>query len=128
MLKLYFVQNISTIFGCTKGQHFPYFRGFSPGCPLLGALLPRRASPRSPDWTPVGNSLARASIFGWGRAQSSKRRPYPLDGTALISLHYPCQKYIAPLFRELPICPRLIFMRLHAIHLLLFQPSMLSNT
>ena len=29
-------------FDCTRGQHFPHFRRFSPGCPLLGALLPRR--------------------------------------------------------------------------------------
>ena len=82
-------------FDCTRGQHLPDFRGFSPGCPLLGALLPRRASSRSPVRTPAGGGLGRARIVSWGRAQSPKRRPYPLNGTAFISLNYPRQKYTA---------------------------------
>ena len=66
-------------FDCTRGQYFPDFWDFSPGCPLLGALLSRRASSRSPDRTPAGGGLGRARVVSWGRAQSSKRRPYPLQ-------------------------------------------------
>ena len=108
-------------FDCTRGQYFPDFWDFSPGCPLLGALLSRRASSRSPDRTPAGGGRVRARVTSWGRAQSSKRSPYPLDGTALISLHYPCQKCTVPLSREYPICTSLI-LRLHAILLLPFNP------
>ena len=81
---------------CTRGQHFPEIWGFSPGCPLLGALLPRRASSRSPDRTPAEGGLGRARVVSWGRAHRSKRRPHPLNGTALLSPHYPCQKYAVP--------------------------------
>ena len=115
-------------FDCTRGQDFPDFRRFSPECPLLIALLHRRASFRSPDRTPATGGLGRARVVSWGRAQSSKRRPYPLDGTALISLQYPCQKYAASLSREYPICTYLIFLRLHATPLPPFQSYMLSNT
>ena len=105
-------------FDCTRDQHPPDFRGFSPGCPLLGALLPRRASSRSPDRTPAEGGLGRARVVSWGRAHRSKRRPHPLNGTALLSPHYPCQKYTVHLSfisrREYPICTSLIFLRLHA--------------
>ena len=36
-------------FNCTRDQHFLDFRRFSPGCPFLIAIVPRRASSRSPD-------------------------------------------------------------------------------
>ena len=81
----------------SRGQHFPDFRGFSPGCPLRGALLSRRASSRSPDLTPAGGGPGRARVVSWGRAQSSKRSSFPVDGTALKSLHYSCQNHAVPL-------------------------------
>ena len=49
------------------------FSGFSPGCPLLGAHLARRASSRSPDRTLARGGLSRARVALWGRAQSLKR-------------------------------------------------------
>ena len=70
--------NISRIFGGTRGQRFPDFRGLLPGCPLLRALLPRRASSCSPDRIPAGEASAVPASSG---------------GTALLSLHYPCQTY-----------------------------------
>ena len=63
-------------FDCTRGQYVLDFRGFSPGCTLLGALLPPRASSRSPDRTPAGHGLGRARVVSSGLAQSSKRSPY----------------------------------------------------
>ena len=74
-------------FDCTRDQHFLNFRLFSPGCLLLGVLLPRRAFSRSPARTPARDGLGRARVVSWGRVQSSKRRPYPLDSTTCISLH-----------------------------------------
>ena len=71
--------SISSIFGVSRqGVHFSarFFLVRLPLARLTG--------------TPPG---AAASVVSLGRVQSSKSRPYPLDGTALISLHYPCQKY-----------------------------------
>ena len=80
-------------FDGAKGQHFLDFRRFS----HLGALRPRRASSRSPDGTPAGGGRGRARVVSSGSVEHSKRRPYPLDSTALISLRYLCQK-IYPAF------------------------------
>ena len=65
-------------FDCMRGQHVLDFRGFSPGCTLPGALLPLRASSRSPDRTPAGNGLGCARVVSSGLVQSLKRSPYPL--------------------------------------------------
>ena len=69
----------------TRGQHFADCRGFSPGCPLLGALVPRRAFSRSL----ARAGLGRFRVVWWGRAQSSKRRPYPLNGAGFSSVALP---------------------------------------
>ena len=49
-------------FDRTRGQHFPDFRRFSPGCPLLGVLRPRVASSRPLDRTSAGGGLGRARV------------------------------------------------------------------
>ena len=53
-------------FDFTRGQHFSDFRHSSPGCPLLGALHPRRDSSRSRDRTTAGGSLGRALDVSFG--------------------------------------------------------------
>ena len=116
-------------FDCTRGQHFLDFRLFSPGCPLLGALLPRRASSRSPARTLAGGGLGRAHVASWGvckfETQALSPRWHRLHVTAL-----PVPKNIPYLYvsREYPICTSQIFLRLHTVPLLPFQPSMLFNT
>ena len=101
--------NIRKIFGCTIGQHFPDFRGFSPGCPLLGALPlarltgPGRGRPRR---------CPRRLVGACAKFETQPLSPkwYRLNITAL-----PVSKiYRAFIYREYPICTSLI-LRLHAI-------------
>ena len=109
--------SLSPIFGFSRqGVHFSvlFF--------LVGIPLARLTGP------PPGAASAAPESSRGGCVQSLKRRPYPLGGTALMSLHDgPCHKYTVPLSREYPISTSLI-LRLHAMLLLPFQPSMLSNT
>ena len=100
-------------FDRTRGQHFSDFQGFSPGCPLLGALLPRQVFSRSPDRPPAGDGL--------GLPASSRGGLRKIRNTAFISLHYRWQKYAVPSSREYPICISLIF-RLYTIPFLPFNP------
>ena len=63
--------NVCRTLGCTRGHSIrlherpavPRFRRFSPGYPLIGALLPRRASSRSADRTSAGGGLACARLI-----------------------------------------------------------------
>ena len=110
-------------FDCKIGQHFPDFRRFSPECQLFVALLSRRASSCSPDrgrLRPCPRRLVGACTKF--ETQALSPRSHCLSITALRKI------YRVFLCREYPIRTSLIFLRLHAIPLLLFQPSMLSNT
>ena len=78
--------SISPISGYSRlGIHFSA-RFFLAGLPLARLTGP-----------PPGGGLGRARVVSWGRAQSSKRSSFPVDGTALESLHYSCQNHAVPL-------------------------------
>ena len=85
--------NISSIFRCTRGQHSRgqqfLDRLFSPPGAHFSAHFFLVGFPfaRLPWPNPAGVGLGSARVVSWGRVQSSKRRPYPLDSTTCISLH-----------------------------------------
>ena len=77
------------IFGCTRYQHsafIPHFHFSGQGVHFSTCFLslacpdPRRPRPRP--------CPSRGGV-----CKKLKRRPYPLDGAASLSLHYPCKRY-----------------------------------